>query len=393
MNNNVKKVSVDFGGQEISFQTGRMAHQAHGAVEVTHGELIILSTAMMSDSPREGMDFFPMLVEVQSKYYAGGKIKGSRFLKREARPTETDTLTARMIDRPLRPMFPKGIKNDVQLTTTLLQTDLEYSMAPAAITGASLAALLGGLPLETAISGVRVGMKDDGEFFVDPSNEEADDEFDLIVAGTEDTILMVEAGANLVSREKMLEALKFAHEAIKKLCRAQLDFVAQHEVEGKTPVIGEKNTDAEALVDKVITKADLDGVVGPLKKDIKKGIHALEEKLVEAYASEIEAEEVSKGDLFGILGKRFAANMRANIFEHNKRIDGRDCDTVRPLNIEVGLFPRVHGSALFQRGETQALSMTSMGGPSSGMLVDDPDKKEFEQMYLHHYNFPSYSVG
>lgn len=393
MKNNVQQFSVDLAGKNLHFQTGRMAHQADGAVEITYGENILLATAMMSDTPREGMDFFPLLVEFDPKFYATGKIKGSRFMKREARPPESAILTARMIDRPLRPMFPKGIKNDVQISLLTLQGDLEHSYSATAINGASLAALLGGLPLEDAISAVRVGMKD-GNFFLDPTFEESEKgDLDLLVAGTEETILMVEAGANLISSEKMLEALKFAHEHVKTICKAQKEFVAKHEVEAKIPVIRETDTSAEALVDKVITEKDLDGVIGVMKKDVKKKIKALEEKLFEAYAGPIENEEVSKGALADALNKRFAKNMRKRIFEKGERVDGRKMDEIRPLHIEVGLFPRVHGSALFQRGETQALSMTSVGGPSDAMIVDDPDRKEQEVSYIHHYNFPSYSVG
>ena len=360
MKNNVQQFSVDLAGTELRFQTGRMAHQADGAVEISYGENMLLATAMMSDNPREGIDFFPLLVEFDPKFYATGKIKGSRFMKREARPPESATLTARMIDRPLRPMFPKGIMNDVQISLLTLQGDLEHSYSATAINGASLAALLGGLPLEEAISAVRVGLKD-GEFFLNPTFEEMEKgDLDLLVAGTEETILMVEAGANLIDNEKMLEALKFAHGHIKTICVAQKEFIAKHEIEPKVPMIRPTDESAEELVDKVITESDLEGVSGIMKKDVKKKMKVLEGKLLEAYASQIEEGEISKGALLGELNKRFAKNMRKRIFEKGERVDGRKMDEIRPLHIEAGLFPRVHGSALFQRGETQALSMLSL---------------------------------
>lgn len=394
MNNTIRRHTVSVGEKDLTFQTGKLALQAHGAVEVFYGDTVILSTAMMSEQPREGMDFFPLLVEFDPKYYATGKIKGSRFMKREARPPESAILTMRMIDRPMRPLFPKGMKNDVQITGTLLQADGKRSVSPTAINGASMAVLLSGMPFETAVGAVRLGMDADGNFTLDPTFDECDTYgFDLVVAGTKDTILMVEAGANLIPKDKMLEALKFAHAEVKKICEAQIAFASEHEIVKKEGVFKVENEEAAQLVDANISEADLDGIGGALKKDIKNKLHALEERLVEACEEQIEEGTVSKGDLFGILNKRFAKNMRKRIFETGKRIDGRGVDDVRPLHVEVGMYPKVHGCALFQRGETQALSMLSLGGPSDGMILDDPDRDETTQMYLHHYNFPGFSVG
>ena len=391
---NVRTHSVDIEGKALTFESGRMAHQAHGACLVTHGDTAILATTTMGENPREGVDFFPLLVDFEAKFYAKGKMKGSRFLKREGRASDSATLIARMIDRPMRPLFPKGMKNDVQIVVTLLQTDGERSVAPTAINAASMSTLLSGVPFETAVGGVRVGRKSDGSFFLDPSFDEVEEGgLDLVVAGTEETVLMIEAGANLIEPELLLEALEYAHKHIKTICAAQKEFLAQHAPTPLVPSLRSIALEVEQAVDAEITESDLNGIGGTLKKEIKSKIHALEDRLAERYATEIEEGTLSKGELFQILDKRFAANMRQRVFTTGKRIDGRGIDDVRPVSCEVGLFPRVHGSALFHRGETQALSMLTIGGPSDAQILDDPDREETTVEYMHHYNFPAYSVG
>ncbi len=393
MTKDVKKFSVDFGGEEMTFETGRMAQQAQGAVFATHGNIAILATVGMAPNPREGIDFFPLMVDFEEKFYAAGKMKGSRFVKREGRPSDTSVLNSRLIDRPLRPLFPKGMKNDVQVICTMLQTDEKRSAVSVAMCAASMALQISGIPIEAPIAGVQVGMKEDGSFIIEPSYDEAENgKLNLIVAGTEDAIMMVEAGAQLVSNEEMLAALEFAHKEIKKICKAQKEFATQHSIEPKEPMFKEEAEAEKEAVSKHISEAELDNVAG-LKHDVKDKTHALEDKLIEACEAEIEEGTLNAGKLKGELGKAIAQSMRKRVFETGKRLDGRAVDEIRPITVEVGVLPRLHGSALFQRGETQALSVATLAGPGDAKLIDTPHKAEYKKTYIHHYNFPPYSVG
>jgi len=391
--NNTKITSLTIGNKELTFESGRFALQADGAVLCTYGDLSLLSTAVMGNA-RDGADFFPLVVDFEVKYYASGKIRENRFTKREGRPTEDQTLMARMIDRPLRPLFPKGMVNDTQIICTLLQTDRQHSAAALGINGASCACLLGGLPLENAVGAVRIGMDESGNFLIDPEFEVSEKgNLDLLVAGTEDAILMVEAGAKLISQEKMLEALSFAHEEIKKICAAQKSFVSQFSVTPQEPLIHETDPTAKEAVDSLFSDSEFDAVSGVTKKEIKHQLHEMEEKLLEKFSAEIEDGAFAKKDLLYFFEKKFAASLRRRVFTTGKRVDGRAPETVRPLHSEVSIFKRLHGSALFQRGETQALSLVTVGGPGNVQIVDDADRPEHNKSYIHHYNFPPYSVG
>ncbi|PID70415.1 polyribonucleotide nucleotidyltransferase [bacterium DOLZORAL124_38_8] len=391
---NVKTHSIDLGGVDFVLESGKLAHLADGSVTVTYGDTVLLATAGMSDTPREGIDFFPLMCDFEAKYYATGKMKGSKFSKREARPADSAILTARLIDRPLRPMFPKGMQNDVQLIVTLLQAKGDRSVAAEAITAASTAVQLSGIPIEAPVAAVRVGMDEDGNFFLNPTYEQAEKGLDLIIAGSADAILMVEAGANLIADEKMLEAFEYAHEQIKKLCQAQEDFKKQFEIKAKTPSFAVENEAAIEAVNSVLTEKDYASIGGTMKKDYKASVHAVEERLLSALEADIEAEKFTKGDLLKVMGKNAAKFMRKNIFEKNTRLDGRKPDEIRPLYTEVGLYPRLHGTGLFQRGDTQALSIVTLAGPGNELILDDAGLDgEHKQTYMHHYNFPPYSVG
>lgn len=389
-----KNFSVDVNGKELVFKTGKLAQQADGSVLVTFGDIAILASVTMASKPREGIDFFPLMVDFEEKFYAAGRLKGSRFVKREGRPSDNAVLNCRLIDRPLRPLFPKGMKNDVQVICTLLQTDEKYNSVTTAMCAASMAIQLSGIPFEAPIAGVQVGLNQEGDLILNPSFEEIEKgKLDLTIAGTEDAIMMVEAGANLVTNDEMLKALDFGHEAIKKICRAQKEFVSQFTIKTKEitlAAVAEKEAEAVA---KAISEKDLSTVRGKTKKEVKEALHILEDKLINAYAGEIESEELSEGELKAALGKAFSKNMRKRVFTEGKRVDGRAIDEVRALSVEVGLLPRLHGSALFQRGETQAFSVATLGGPSDAMIIDTPMKPEYESTYIHHYNFPPYSVG
>ena len=389
-----KTVSVQLDGVDFTFETGKMANLADGSAVVKYGNSILLATAGMNDNPRPGMDFFPLMCDYDPKYYATGKIKGSRFMKREGRPPESAILVARMIDRPLRPMFPKGMMNDVQIIVTLLQADGTHSDATTAITAASMALQLSGIPFEAPVSAVRVGMDENGAFFLNPNYDQVDNgDLDLVIAGTEEAVMMVEAGARLISNEKMLEAFEFAHERIKKLCAAQRELVSQCEVTPKVPQIREVNETAEALVANALTQSDWETIGGVGKKALKKTIAALQEKLLESCAEALENEEVTKGDLMTFFDKGLKKYIRNQIMTTGKRLDGRSFTDIRELSSEVGTLPRTHGSGIFLRGDTQALSVLTVGSVGDAQLLDDPDRPEFNKYYFHHYNFPPYSVG
>jgi polyribonucleotide nucleotidyltransferase len=389
-----KSITVQIDGIDFTFETGKLANLADGSAVIKYGNSILLATAGMADIAKLGIDFFPLLCDYDPKYYATGKIKGSRFVKREARPPESAILVARMIDRPLRPMFPKGTMNDVQIIVTLLQADGTHSDAPAAITAASMAVQLSGIPVEAPVSAVRVGMRENGEFFINPTYDEVENgALELVIAGTEDAIMMVEAGARLISNDKMIAAFEFAHERIKKLCVAQRELAAQCVIEAKVPQIREDNKKAEELVHNALSDADWATVGGVGKKALKKTIHALEDKMLEACAEALQNEEVTKGDLMTFFEKGLKKYIRKQIMTTKKRLDGRGLTEIRPLSSEVGVLPRTHGSGLFQRGNTQALSVLTVGSVGDAQVLDDPDRPEFNKYYFHHYNFPPYSVG
>ncbi len=378
----------------MTLETGKLALQADGAVLATYGDIVILATVGMLPDMREGCDFFPLMVDFEARFYATGKFKSSRFMKREARPMDSAILTARMTDRPLRPLFPKEMRNEVQIIGTLLQADGVHTVSAAMINAASAAVQVAGLPIEAPVGAVRVGMRDNGELYFDPTYDEIDHgKLDLVVAGTEDAILMVEAGANLISDEDMLKALEFGHEEVKKICKLQKDLVKKLKIERREPALSPHNDAAKALVDKFLTDKDFESIRGVMKKEIKEAMHVAEDKLLASCAEQLESGEIKKSDLMYFFERRFAATMRQQVFKTGKRIDGRKIDEVRPIHCEVGMFPRLHGSALFQRGETQSLSITTLGGPGEHLILNDPEQNETKRFYMHHYNFPPFSVG
>ncbi|HIP32324.1 MAG TPA: polyribonucleotide nucleotidyltransferase [Crocinitomicaceae bacterium] len=390
----MKEYSIDINGEKLTFQTGKLATMIDGSCVVSFRNEILLATAGMSKKPREGIDFFPLMCEYQPKYYATGKIKGSRFIKRETRPPESAILISRMIDRPLRPMFPKGMQNEVQLIVTLLQSDASRSVGTLAITAASMALQLSGIPIEEAVSAVRVGLDENGEFILDPTFDQAKNgDLDLVVAGSADSIMMVEAGARLVDDAKMVAALEFAHTFIKKICEAQAEFASQMDIKVKTPVFKERDEANKDAVDSFVTNEMLDGIKGVGKHALHEKVEEVENALLENFAGKIEEGELSERELKYFFDKKWAHRMRQNILEKGIRLDGRDTETVRPLSTEVGILPRTHGSGLFNRGETQCLSVVTIGSPSAAQLVDDADQPEYSKAYMHHYNFPPYSVG
>ncbi|MFC1810645.1 polyribonucleotide nucleotidyltransferase [Patescibacteria group bacterium] len=387
-----KDFSMDLAGRKFTIETGELATQANGSAMVSLGDTKILAAATMGGA-REGTDFFPLQCEYQEKFYAAGKISGSRFIKRGGRPSENAILNSRMIDRPIRPLFPKGTTNDTQIVCTVMSADMEVSPGPLAITAASCALMVSGMPFEGPIAGVRVGIVE-GELILNPTYEQvAEGDLDLVVAGTQDAITMVEAGAKEVDNEMMVKALEFAHKHIKELCELQNKFAAEYATDEKIePIISAPDEEAVNAVADFVTQDMLNTVKGVTKKEIKHSIHEIEDKIKEKFAAEIEEEKYKEGDLMEALNKMIEKNMRKNILEKEERIDGRKVDEIRSLNCKLDLLPRTHGSALFQRGETQALTITTLGGPGDAMIIDTMEL-DIQKRYMHFYNFPSYSVG
>lgn len=390
---NIKTKSIEIGGKTLTFEHGKLAMQAQGSILCTYGETKLLTTLGLGNA-REGIDFFPLVVDFEAKFYATGKIKGSRFMKREGRASEAHILMARMIDRSIRPMFPKNMINEVQVICSLLQGDSEHSGSAIGITSASMAILLSGAPFEAPISAVRVGINEAGEFILDPSFDQAENgDLDLLVAGTEDAIMMVEAGANLISNEKMLDALMFAHAEIKKICQLQKEFLADFDITPFEPTLRPESIEAEDFVNQTISNDEMDAVSGKTKKAVKDSMHDLENKLLETAADKIESEELSKKDLKKYFNKKFGESLRRRVLEKGIRIDGRKPDEIRQIYTETGVLSRLHGSGLFQRGETQVLSILTIAGPDGEQILDEPDQPEYKKRYIHHYNFPPFSVG
>lgn len=390
-----KNLSIEVAGRTMTVETGVLANQSHGAVTVTYGETVVFASAMMGEV-REGTDFFPLTVDYEENFYAAGKIKGSRFVKREGRPSENAVLNSRLIDRSMRPLFPKGMVNDVQLICTVLSSDMDADPAITALNAASAAICISGMPFEAPVGAVRMGLMEvDGKerLVINPSQEHINaGRLDLVVAGTKDAITMVEAAANEVSEEILLQALEIAHEEIKKICEFQEKFRGMVEVEPKVPVIITAPEAVNKAVEESLTKEMMDAVEGKTKHEVKEKIKKIENELMEKYASQIEAGEFTKGNLKEAINKALEKNMRENILTAERRIDGRKIDEIRVLKSEVGILPRPHGSALFQRGETQALTITTLGGPGDAQIVDTMDE-DITKRYFHHYSFPPYSVG
>jgi polyribonucleotide nucleotidyltransferase len=399
----ITRVSVEIAGSEISFETGRMAKQASGAVVVRQGDTMVLCTAV-AGSLRD-VDFLPLTVDVEERMYAAGKIPGS-FFKREGRPGEKGTLTARMIDRPIRPLFPKEWRYDTQLVAIPLSIDHEHPYDILAMNGASTALMISDIPLPTPVGAVRIG-KIDGNFVVNPNepdllpDAESPSDLDLIVAGTEEAILMVEAGANEIPEAEILDALDIAHAEIKKICKLQRDLA---EKVGKQKKVFETIAVDEQLLERVRAshgRALEDATQVEDKLDRQDATKAVETAILAEYAGSA-PEGASEEQLAAAKAQRSAAQMvfdkleksiiRERIAVQKKRPDGRGENEIRDISIEVGVTPRTHGSALFTRGQTQALSVVAMGTLKEEMRLDTLGL-ETKKYYWHHYNFPPFSVG
>ena len=386
---------LDFCGRGITVETGEIAKQADGAVIIRYGDTVTLSTACASNQAKEGIDFFPLTVSFEEKLYSVGKIPGG-FLRREGRPSEHATLTARMIDRPIRPLFAEGFRNEVQVVNTVLSVDQDASPEMAAMFGASLALCISDIPFNGPIAGCKVG-RINGELVANPTVAQMEEsDIDLTVAGTAQALNMVEAGAKEVSEEDMLAALMFGHEQIKKLCAFQEEIVAacgkeKREIElyaVDETIDSEVRANFEAQIRAAVSikeKLERYGKIDDLTDEAAEMIANKE------YASEKDQNNAVKQAREICRGIE-ADEVRRLIIEDKVRPDGRQIDEIRPLNSQVDLLPRVHGSALFTRGETQVLSTTTLGALNDNQIIDDLTVVESKR-FMHHYNFPPYCVG
>jgi len=390
--NTVTTVSAEIGGTQISLETGKMAKQAGGAVVVRQGDTMVLCTATVGNL--RDVDFLPLTVDVEERMYAAGKIPGS-FFKREGRSGEKGTLTARMIDRPIRPLFPKGWHYETQLVAMPLSVDMVHPYDILAMNGASAALMISQVPLPTPVGSVRIG-KIDGSFVINPTEESLLEgcELDLVVAGTEEAILMVEAGASEISEDEILDALDIAHGEIKKLCALQHEL---REKAGREKIVFEAPSLDQTLVEKVRAShgADLDAATQVEDKLARQDAsNAVCDAIVAEYAGSPDDAGYAgqKATALTIFSKLEKATIRNRIAVDKKRPDGRDAQEIRDISIEVGVTPRTHGSALFTRGQTQALSIATLGTLKEEMRLDTLGLEK-NRFYWHHYNFPPFSVG
>ena len=382
------KEEMTFAGRNLSIETGKLAKQANGAVLVAFGETVILATATASKEPIEGKDFFPLSVEYREKAYAAGKIPGG-FFKREGKPSENEVLSSRLIDRPIRPMFPDNYKNEVQIIVSVLSADKENDPDVLCVTGASAALSISDIPFQGPIAAVRVG-RIHGQLIINPKFSELEDsDVDMVMAGSADSIIMVEGESREISEDDMLEILEFGHAAIKELIDFQNKLIEKIDVE-KTEVPDPEYP--EGFLEKVesMVQPKIEDVVKITeKKERSEALHNLYDEIVEQLIEEYpETEKI----IASIIEEMQKKRVRSMILDEGKRLDGREPDDIRPIECEVGLLPRTHGSALFTRGQTQSLSATTLGTKMDEQKMDELEG-EFYKSFILHYNFPPFSVG
>lgn len=383
-----QKVECQFNGQTLTLETGKMARQADGAVVVTYGGTKILCTAVSAKQMREGQGFFPLTVNYQEKFYAGGKIPGS-FFRRERGASERETLVCRLIDRPLRPLFPKGYMFETQIMPTVISVDEQNDPDTLAMIGASAAIAVSDIPFDGPVAAVRVG-RVDGAFVANPTIEQrAGSDMDIIVAGSRDAIIMVEGESRFITEQEMLEALFFAHEALQPLLDVQLELVKVAGKEKREFIVPGIDPAIVAKVAELAEARLVEAVKIRTKQDRYAAVAAIKDEVLEAMENDFEGQEDDIAEAFGNLQKKLVRQMVAR---DKVRIDGRDKDTIRPITCEIGVLPRAHGSALFTRGETQALVAAALGTSKDEQRMDNVQSLEFKKFMLH-YNFPPFCVG
>ncbi len=384
------KKQFQYGDHTVTMETGEIARQADGAVMISMGDTVVLATVVARQEAVAGRDFFPLTVNYQEKTYAGGKIPGG-FFKREGRPSEKETLNSRLIDRPLRPLFPKGFYNEVQVITTVMSMDPEIDSDIPAMLGASAAVALSGVPFNGPIGGARVGYKD-GQYLLNPSASQlAESQLDLVVAGTEHAVLMVESEAAELPEEVMLGAVIFGHEQMQVAIQAIKELAAEA---GKPAWTWQVPATDDALVAAVAAAVEADVVAAYQIKDKMARQQRVAEIRSAAVEQLVQGDEPqwSEEDVRSAVSKLEKRIVRQRVLDGEPRIDGRDTRTVRPINVRVGVLPRTHGSALFTRGETQAIVTTTLGTDRDAQIIDAIEG-EYRQAFMLHYNFPPYCVG
>src|SRR3984957_17632998 len=391
---NIHRVQLDWGGRQLTLETGKVARQADGAVIATYGETTVIATVVAAKQPKPGIDFLPLTVNYTEKYYAAGRIPGGYF-KRERGPTEKDTLTSRLIDRPIRPLFADGWRCDTQVIITVLSHDQENDPDIVAMVAASAALTLSGAPFMGPIGGARVGFINN-EYVLNPTIDEMkESQLDLVVAGTPDAVMMVESEAKELSEEIMLGAVMFGHRHIQPVIQAIIQLAEKAAKEPRDLVTIDNKALEKEILD--LAEKDLRTAYAIVKKQDRQDAVAAGKKKVMAhfFPENKDSSQPPKHDklqVAGVFKELEAKIVRWNILDTGKRIDGRDVKTVRPILAEVGILPRTHGSALFTRGETQAMVVTTLGTAEDEQFIDAL-QGTYKETFLLHYNFPPYSVG
>ena len=393
-----KKISCKIGDVDFSFETGKLAGQASGAVLARVGDTVVLATTIMNDKAREGIDFFPLLLDYEERLYAAGKIKGSRWIKREGRATDDAILKGRVIDRTLRPLFPDGMRNDLQVTAMVLSIDGENEPDMLAVNACSMALAISNVPFDGPVAGCRVG-KVEGQYVINPTHKQQETStMDLIVCGTGEHIIMVEMGAKLVTEEEIVEGIKFAQPFLGELVKCQMDFVKQVGKEKSDPILVLPHQDVMNKVKELLTEDKMDAAIYVTGKELREeNIKKLTKEITDAVKlalGEIEGVNIEK-DCAKAADKVLKKYQQKQILTKERRVDGRKLTETRPITCEVGVLPRTHGSALFTRGETQALTTVTLGSKGDEQTLDgmeDPTEGRTKR-YIHHYNMPGYSVG
>jgi polyribonucleotide nucleotidyltransferase len=390
---NIIKHETMFAGHKLTLESGKIGLLSNSAITVSHKDTVILITVNISDKPVDA-DFFPMMVDYREKYYAAGKVRINRFTKREGRPSDEGVLIARMIDRTIRPLFPKNTRNDVQIVASVLSFDEQTDPAVLSLLGASAALKIAGAPIDFPVAGARVSQIN-SELSVDVAPEQMRDitDVDLFLAGSSDAIMMVEMEGNEVEDETLIEAFEKGHDEIKKLVSFQEEFIQKVGINDLELTVRDPDPEIYNKVSGFITGDMADAAVMHADKhDLKVAMDDLEKKVLENFITEIENEEFSEDDVKYIVDKVMGKRIRHQVLENEARIDGRSLDDVRDIYVETNLLPRAHGSAIFGRGITHSLSVVTLGGPSDSQMVGVMED-EWEKNYVHHYNFFPYAVG
>ena len=392
-----QQFETEFAGRKLTIETGRMAFLADGAVTVRYGDTVVFASATVTPEPRPGTDFFPLLIDYEERMYAAGKISGSRFVKREGRPSEQATLNARLIDRPIRPLFPKGYRNDVQVVVMVLSADLEHEPDIIGIIAASAALMLTGAPFDGPLGAMRVGQID-GKLKAYPTTEElTKSTLNLTVAGTKDAIMMVEAAADEVDEATMIEAIDLAQKAWQPVIKLQEEMVKAHQVKAREYEVYKADEEVVTKIEKFLHGKLEDHVINADQIKRYEVLGELEQEVMNEFGplpaeSDEDHDRYPEADVKNAFQKVVDMEVRRAILTDGKRPDGRQTTEIRPLSMQTSILPRTHGSALFTRGTTQALSVVTLGPISDAQMIDTMEEDTIKR-YMHHYNFPPFSTG